>query len=130
MSNDKDLIGSLSAVAHGTAARAIHTYKIPKKLHIHGITSIGLVELTPGEESMALKLVGTEYSRIGQEYPKMALRAVNGNPVGVADGSVDAAYAKMPPPIRGLLSKAYAALHNPTDEDTESFLESHEVSVG
>lgn len=110
--------------------RWLHRFQIPDSLKKFGISSLGLVELTAGEELMATKRSGNNPMQLAYELTKESLREVDGRKVSTADGTADVIFNSMHPQVRTLLSQAYALLHAPKDEDTATFLSSRESQVG
>lgn len=112
-----------------SAKRVMHEFDVPSSLHTHGIKTLGLVELTPREQTMASSRAGLDPMAIANEYAKESLRMVNGAPVSTADGSVDKAWERMHPKIRTLVTTAYNDLHSTSNVESEDFLQSRRAVV-
>lgn len=110
------------------SSRTIYLYEIPKELSTD-ITSVGLIQLTAGEEMQAAKRSGSDPIRLVYEQVKQCLVEVNGEHVSLADGTADAAFDRMPPMIRNLVMTAYGQLHTPPEEATSGFLKSRSIRV-
>ena len=110
--------------------RPIYVYDVPPVCGDTAITSIGLVQLTTGEELMAAKRAHGDNFKLAFELAKQCVVEVNGEKVGVGDGSVDTAWNKMTPQTRNLVMGEYAALHAPPDGAEEAFRKSRRVKVG
>ena len=122
----------MQASAAHEANRARHTFTIPPELfkEVGGdVQTVTLVELTADEEMMAAKRIQGEAVRLPFECAKESLRAVNGQPVSMGDGSCDRIWNKMNPRVRTLVITAYSRLHQP-GKYTEDFLASAAVQVG
>ena len=115
-------------VEEARTTRAVFTYTVPVGMG-GDIKSVGLVELTASEELMAAKRASGEGARLAYEMAKTSLVEVNGSKVGLADGSADSAWNKMPPKVRNLVIQAFASLHAPPEDDAASFLASRQVRV-
>ena len=111
-------------------ARPMFRFTIPVKLQGQGVTEVGLVQLTSNEELQATKRAVNDTHRLAYELAKESLREVDGNPVGAADGSIDAVWKDMHPKIRTLIMTAYGELHAPEKDEIDSFLQSQRVEVG
>ncbi len=123
-------------VARREANRTIYTFTIPK--HLQGetdsppgrvkIETVGIVELTGGEELSATKRATNDLIAGQFELAKESLRMVNGKPVHTWDGSADIAFNQSDPRVRTLIMNAYRRIHEPEKKDLDTFLGS--VSVG
>jgi hypothetical protein len=109
--------------------RVKYTYELPPTLARHGVQSVTLVELTPGDEIMATKRCGQDALQLTFQLALACLVAVNGQPVSLADGTADAAWGKMKPQVRQLVMQAYSKLHNPERSEADSFLASMTAEV-
>lgn len=118
------------AIAAANADRVVHTFTIPPKLAAHGIKTVGLVELRVQEELNGAKRAMGDQMRTAYELAQECLRYVNGQPVTTADGTADAAWAKMHPKVRHLVVTAYGKLHAPEENELKSFLDSANSQVG
>lgn len=118
------------AAALTPRAREVYTYVIPPTLHRYGIKSVGFVLLTPNEEMMAQRRANNNAIRMTFEMVKESLRVIDGRAVSQADGTVEAALEGMHPKVRNLLVTAYTMLHNPKDDEINSFLSSQQTEVG
>lgn len=117
------------ALAARNENRVIYTYTVPKKLAAEcGVSSIGVVELTPDEMLRAQARSGGNQVAVGFELSKECLRRVDGKPVHLGDGSADVAWAKNAK-LRTLIAQAYSDVHNPSKDDSDSFLDSRSVST-
>ena len=110
--------------------RAVHIFKIPESLAQHGVSEIGLVEMTMAEELLATRRSRGDAGRLAYEYAKECLRVVDGKVIRTSDGSADRAWASLHPKVRQLVIRAYGVMHQPKAEEDSAFLESHEVRVG
>ena len=110
-------------------SRPVYVYDVPTTLGEGGIETVGLVQLTAREEMMAAKRAGSDAIKLVYEQVKQALVEVNGEKVGLADGSADTAFDKMNPMVRNLVMTAFAQLHTPPEEATVGFLQSRIVRV-
>lgn len=110
--------------------RAVHIFKIPESLAQHGVSEIGLVEMTMEEELLATRRSRGDAVRLAYEYAKECLRVVDGKVIRTSDGSADRAWASLHPKVRQLVIRAYGVMHQPKAEEDSAFLESHEVRVG
>ena len=110
--------------------RAIYTFEIPKKLADEtGITSIGLVELTTRDETMAAKRAGKDAGKLMAAFATASLVEVNGNKLSAAEGEDTASYERLPAKIRALVLAAYNEINIPEEEEVESFLKAKRVRV-
>jgi len=109
--------------------RPVHVFAIPESL-ANGTTSVGMVTLTAEEELLAWKRSRGENARLATELVKASLAEVNGEPVTLHDGSVDAFWKDLHPKIRQLVLTAYADLHAAEEDDQKAFLASRRVKVG
>ncbi|KKN72084.1 hypothetical protein LCGC14_0414790 [marine sediment metagenome] len=136
MSDMIDMTPNEADVARREANRAVYTFKIPK--HLQGetdnppgrirIETVGLVELTGGEEMAATKRAQNDLIAGQFELAKEALRQVNNKPVHSWDGSVDQAFNGADPRVRTLIMNAYRRIHEPEKKDMDAFLGSVSVS--
>lgn len=110
------------------AKRAHHVYDVPKNAEA-GFTSVTLVELTAEEELQATRRARGDVVRVAYELAKQCLVAVDGKHIGLEDGTVDEAWAKMGPKLRTLIMTAYAELHTPAESDAGNFLKSRRVRL-
>lgn len=130
MAQTQSLEEIAKAAASLSSKRAMHVFTVPASLRdAVGVSSIGMVELTPREQGMASKRGGLDPMAIANEYAKESLREVNGKPVNAADGSIDAFWEKAHPKLRTLITTAYDALHMTTNQEASDFLKSKEVVV-
>jgi len=109
----------------------VYEYTVPKAMGGE-VETIAMIELTAREEMQATKRTGSgsdSMFKLAYELAKQALVEVNGEKVGLADGSVDAAFDRMPPAVRNLVLQAYAELHSPPEGASEGFKESRRVRV-
>lgn len=109
--------------------RPIFEYDVPDECG-GDVRSVGIVELTTGEELLATKRARGDAMRLAYELAKQSLVEVNGAKVNIADGSADEAWAKMTPKTRNLVLGAYGDLHAPSDGAAEAFRASRRVKVG
>ena len=110
--------------------RTLHTFTVPKRL-ANGITSVGMVELTPNEELRATKRAGDDTIKLAYELAKQALVQINGEPVSEADSTVDKVWDHdMSSAVRHLVITAYGKVNAPEKEDIADFLNSQTVSAG
>jgi hypothetical protein len=132
-----DAVQSLEDIRQALSApenRVVYTYKLPASLtKLTGISSIGIVELTPSEIILAKARGGEDQFAVGLETIKEAWRRVDGRRLSTADGSVDVEWGKNAPgwsKLRTLLGLAYNELHNPKKEDADDFLASQMATTG
>jgi len=111
------------------STRPIYSYAIPASI-ADGVTSVGLMELTAHEEIMSTKRASGDAFRLAYELAKQSLCEVNGQPVSLADGSVDTAFDKMPAKVRNLVLRAYAEIHTTNEDVAADFLKARQVRVG
>lgn len=110
--------------------RPIYVYDVPPACEDAEVQSVGLVQLTTGEELMAAKRAHGDNFKLAYELAKQCVVEVNGEKVGIADGSVDTAWGKMAPQTRNLVMGEYAKLHAPPEGAEEAFRASRRVKVG
>jgi dihydrodipicolinate synthase/N-acetylneuraminate lyase len=112
-------------------SRPMYEYTIPESMG-GKVKSVTLIELTAHEELQATKRAGSANDamfKLAYELAKQALVEVNGEKVGLADGSVDTAFNSMSPGVRNLVLQAYAELHSPPEGAAEGFKASRKVRV-
>jgi len=102
--------------------RPVHEFTVPASIGGTSYQTIGIVELTPEEEIRAAARAGHERYRLAMELSKQSLFMINGSRVREADGTLDRAWAGMPPKLRTLIASAYAEVHSPSDSELSSFL--------
>lgn len=128
-----------SIAATAGASRAIHYFKLPKKLaQSTGITHLGLVELISGEEMTCTARAENNQVRLGFELAKESLRVVRRakgpeERLSTSDLSSDKFWgleAMGMSKVRQLVLAAYGKIHNPGEADAEDFLGSHSVEIG
>lgn len=110
--------------------RPIYVYDVPAECEDTEVKSVGLVQLTTGEELMASKRAHGDNFRLAYELTKQSLVEVNGEKVGIGDGSADVAWSKMAPTTRNLVLGEYAKLHSPPEGAEEAFRKSRRVKLG
>ena len=110
------------------SARPVYVYQIPKEIGTD-VASVGLVQLTAREEMMAAKRAGGDSVRMAYEQVMQALVEVNGETVGIANGSAETAFNSMSPMVRNLVMTAHVKLHAPEEATVADFLKSREVRV-
>jgi hypothetical protein len=111
--------------------RPVNLFDVPQPLAGElGIGEVGLVTLTSDEELQCYARGKTNSAKLAAELAKASLVEVNGEKVGLADGSVDTAWGKMDPRLRQLVLTAYTEIHAAKEEDTATFLKSRRVRVG
>lgn len=114
--------------------RIVYTYTVPKEIaSLCGVSSVGLVELTPNEMLLAQARGGDDRGQILFEMVKESWRRVDGRPIFTGDGSADVAWGSDKPgmnKLRTLLTSAFNKINNPEKTDNESFLASVSVTVG
>ena len=121
-------MGLKDKVDSSQKSRAIFVYTLPDALQ-NGITSVGLVQLSAHEELQAVKRARNDTHQLAYELAQQSLVEINGKTVKLEDGSVDSAFNGMNPQVRNLVLTAYAKLHAPAEDMTESFLSSQSVKV-
>jgi hypothetical protein len=106
------------------------------------ILRIGIIELTPGEEMMAIRRSENELVRMAAEQSKESLRFVfvgakdtpkeKQTPLALStgDASLERVWATMPPALRTLVVTAYGVVNQPAKEAIQGFLASREVVSG
>lgn len=111
--------------------RPTHVFTVPAQLaQAHGVTELGLVELTAEEELNATKRAHNDPIRLAYELAKESLRVVDGKVLSAADGSLDKVWNRMHAKIRTLVMTAYSQLHQPGEQATAGFLASRQIKVG
>jgi len=110
--------------------RPVYRYTIPVRLQGAGVSEVGMVQLTSGEELQATKRARNDTHRLAYELAKQSLVEVNGEKVGAADGSADKAWDALDPKVRTLVMSAYGDLHAPEEDDLNAFRKSQRVEVG
>ncbi len=122
------------AFVRADAKRPIYTYDVPPDLaRESGITTLGLTEVTSGEEMNATRRADGDQVRLAFELAKESVRRCDDERLSTADNTSDAFWARQTPGmsrIRQLILAAYGQIHNPTSGEAESFLGSRRVSVG
>lgn len=108
--------------------REVNLFTLPPSL-ANGVKEIGMVTLSADEELQAFKRSKNDTAKMAAELTKTSIVEVNGKPVGLADGSVDAFWSDLDPKVRQLVLTAYSELHSPKDEEAASFLKSRKVRV-
>jgi hypothetical protein len=121
-------IGEAESVARrADEGRLVYWYDVPLELaESTGVRSVGLVELTSGEELMAGRRA-TSAVQLAYELAKECLRHSDDALLSTADGSLDAWWARRTPgmsQLRALVVTAYGQIHQPKTPDTEAFLSS------
>ena len=135
MSNSVNSLGAAAAVVQerATAQRVVHWFDVPEGIaELTQIKKVGLVELTQGEEMMASRRIGTDMIRLAFELPKESLRYLDDTPINMGDLSAESFWASGRPgmsQLRTLITTAYGVIHNPTGDDTRSFLKSRRQNV-
>lgn len=122
-------ITSLGQLVASGAVRPVYTYTVPESLGDVGARSVGLVELNAGEELMAAKRAMNNPIQLAYELAKEALRAIDGRPLSLGDGSTDVAWGAMCPKLRNLVMAAYNDLHSPEAAEVKGFLKSRQAHV-
>lgn len=122
-------VTSLGQLLSPGGARPLYVYEVPASLDV-GVRSLGLVELTAGEELMAAKRASGDSMRLAYELSKEALRRLDDRALSAADGSIDVAWSAMSPKLRNLVLSAYNDLHAPAEAEVRGFLKSRTVQVG
>ena len=112
--------------------RALHVFTFPEsaRMGAHDPASVGMVELTTGEEIDVYRRMKNDAAGIASALAQTALREVDGKPVTLADGTTDIAWNKMSAKCRALIFAAYGTLHQPTGEEEAGFLKSRDIKVG
>lgn len=108
--------------------RLVHRFKVPKSIPGE-VREIGLVEITADEELKAEGRCRGAPDKRPSELAKAAIVEVNGESVGLADGSVDAVWVKLHPKLRTLIATAWVRLHLASDEEVEGFFASRTSSA-
>jgi hypothetical protein len=115
------------------ANRVVEWFTLPaglsKKL---GLKKVGLVELTSNEELMCASRSRNEPVRLAIELMKESVRFADGLKLNTGDGSADTFWASRKQgmsALRQLLLAAYNQVHNPTGDDTASFLQSRQSTI-
>ena len=108
--------------------RLVHRFKIPASIG-GDIREIGMVEITADEELKAeARCRGTPDKRAA-ELAKTSIVEVNGEAVGLGDGSVDKVWTTMHPKVRTLVATAWVRLHLASDDEVEGFFASRTSSA-
>jgi hypothetical protein len=108
--------------------RPVYVYAVPAAV-ADGVTEIGMVQLTAHEEMMCARRSNADPFRLVYEQAKQSLVEVNGERVKPEDGSVDAAFERMSPPVRNMVLQAFSKLHSPAEDALQGFLASQTVRV-
>lgn len=126
------------------AARPVNEFDVPDDLReeIAGdideastddVVTVGMRILTPGEERLAIKRSAGDVGQILYQLNCASLVAVT-----MADGTVkafsrpgdaEAAYNRLHPKVRDLVTQGYNDLHRPTEEAGKAFLKSRRVRI-
>lgn len=124
------------ALDRRNAERPIYVYQVPKSIaDVTGVTSIGLVELTPNEMLRATRATSDQREQMVFEMAKLSWRQINGKAIHVDDdtSSAEEAWACSKPgwaKLRTLVTQAYNRINNPSKEENDAFLASESVTVG
>lgn len=120
----------LQAAARLKANRAVFEYTVPTALaQDTGIQTIGIVQLTGGEELMASRRCQGNLIQLSYELAKEALKQLNGKVL--EDGEADVFWANPAnAKLRTLVVTAFNVVNQPTQDDAASFLASRTVKVG
>lgn len=113
--------------------RQIYWYDVPDALASSGVSKVGLVELTAGDELRAAKRAGGDQARLAFELTMESVRRVNDGSVNTGDGSSEAFWNSRTSGmsrVRQLIMGAYTEVHNPTKDDAIAFLKSRRITVG
>ena len=120
-------------VAKAQAGRLIHWFDIPPGMSTKiGVSKIGMIELTSGEEMMCTKRAQQDPIRLAFELAKSSVRYVDNDEVNSGDGSADRFWSRQSEGmamLRQLILSAYGAIHNPETEDVASFLNSRRLAA-
>jgi len=106
-----------------TTDRLVHRFKVPASIPGE-VREIGLVEITADEELKAEGRCRGAPDKRASELAKAAIVEVNGEGVGLADGSVDKVWSALHPKLRTLIASAWIRLHLASDEELEGFFAS------
>jgi hypothetical protein len=132
-----DLVESpadLMRAVTGRPEREIFWFDVPKKIaRMTGVEKVGMIELTSGEEMMAVRRAEQSAIRLAYELAKESVRYLNDEMVTTGDGSADEFWGKPgrgKAALRQLAIAAYSEIHNPEQEEIDSFLSSLVIRVG
>ena len=117
-------------MAEDKKQRPIYVYDVPAECEDAEVQSVGLVQLTTGEELMASKRAHGDNFRLAYELAKQSVVEINGEKVSIGDGSCDIAWSKMLPATRNLVLGEYAKLHTPPEGAEEAFRKSRKIKLG
>lgn len=111
--------------------RPVYEYTMPPDVaKKSGVTVIGLVEITAQEQEDAIKRSRSDPGRLITELPKTSLRFANGQPLSLADGSVDKVWNALGPRGIQALTAAYGKINVMREEEVEDFLAGEVVRSG
>lgn len=132
MSNAAEQLTEVESIHRQDARRPVKWFTVPSRLAQEtGITKLGFVELTAGEEIMATNRAATAV-QLAFELAKECLRFVNDKPVSTADGTMDSFWSRRAPEmskVRQLVITAYNFIHVPNKDEVGGFLDSMQISV-
>ena len=130
-------------------SRTVHIFTVPADMTLpveEGsdklVLRIGIIELQPGDEMMAIRRAENELVRMAAEQAKESLRVVyvgaKGTPkekqtpvpISTGDASLERFWARAPSALRTLVITAYGVVNQPSKEATAGFLASREVVSG
>ena len=126
--------GAAPLFAAKADTREVNWFDVPEELAKEvGVTKVGLVEITAGEEVTAARRAGMNVASLALEYAKESLRWVNDAPISMNDLSGDAFWSSTKAgmaPLRSLITSAYSVIHNPKGGQTDTFLKSRRRTIG
>lgn len=103
--------------------RTIHHFDMPEQYHSWA-KQVGFVELTAQEELQAGKRAKQDPLRLMFELVKASLVEVDGAKVSIANQSADQKIDTCPAQARSLLMAAYNSIHQPDEDEQQTFLKS------
>lgn len=114
--------------------REIYWYTMPERIATStGISEMGFVELTTGEQIMATRRAANNPANLALELLMQSIRYINRKLVHMGDGSVE---AYMNQQKRGMATVvqlalgAYGQIHNPQAGEAVAFLSSRKITTG
>lgn len=115
----------------GARARVIFEFEIPESLRCEDIAeTVGLVKLNGREEKAASKRARGDSTSLAYELVKQSLWEIDGRKLNRAQHEDEKVWNAMDPILRNLMLSAYAELHTPEDDVTESFIKGRREKVG
>ncbi len=129
VTSPQQMIAAVAAAPeNGLEGRIVYYSDFPPRLAATvGVKVLGIVVLTVNEEMMATQRASNNAIKLAFESAKESLRLIDGVPINTGDLSADQFWARKArgmAQLRSLVLTAYGTIHNPLNEDTQSFLSS------